>query len=537
MGGGIAPGMTSTLGGPRRAGADAVVIGIDIGTTNAKGVASLADGTIVAEVSREHAVSSPHPGWFEHDAETAWWGDTVAICRSLVEQLGAAERICGVAVTTCGPCLVPVDAAGSPLRPAILYGVDTRAAGEIAAFETAIGRRAIEAVGRMRLTSQSVGPKIAWVIRHEPDVARRTVRWHTATSFLVARLTGVSIIDHHQASFFGPFIDARRRAWDLRYATGLDLDGRLPELGWPSDIAGTVTASAASATGLPAGIPVLVGTSDGPTEALAVGATRPGVVAATYGSTSTLTTFGATQRPTPALLWDSEGWAPEQRCLAAGMSTTGAIVSWLRREFALDVSHDALSAEAAASPPGARGLLLLPYFSGERTPFADPSARGVIVGLTLQHTRADVHRAILEGIAYGVRHILETFTDAGITVDTIRASGGGTRSPVGMQVVADVTGREQVVAHAAYGAAYGAAYLAATTLGLVVPGEDISRTGGVPVPGDDTWFRSDRRIIPDPATTAVYDRGYALFRRLYRDTRPVVHALAAGSAGEPGGPS
>jgi xylulokinase len=526
--------MTSTQGRPSSGGADAVVIGIDIGTTNAKGVASLADGTIVAEASREHEVSSPHAGWFEHDAETAWWGDTVAICRSLVEQVGSPERVCGVAVTTCGPCLVPVDAAGRPLRPAILYGVDTRAAGEIAAFESTIGRRAIVALGRMRLTSQSVGPKIAWVIRHEPKVAQRTVRWHTATSFLVERLTGASIIDHHQASFFGPFIDARRRAWDLRHGTALDLDGRLPELGWPSDIAGAVTASAASATGLPAGIPVLVGTSDGPTEALAVGATRPGVVAATYGSTSTLTTFGATQRPTPAPLWDSEGWAPEQRCLAAGMSTTGAIVSWLRREFTPDVPHDALAAEAAASPPGARGLLVLPYFSGERTPFADPSARGVVVGLTLLHTRADIHRAILEGIAYGVRHILETFTDAGIAVDTIRTSGGGTRSPVGMQVVADVTGREQVVARATNGAAYGAAYLAATALGLIVPDEGEPDPSGVPAQRADTWFRSDRRVIPDPSTTAVYDRGYALFRRLYRDTRPVVHALAA--AAGPGGP-
>jgi xylulokinase len=334
----------------------------------------------------------------------------------------------------------------------------------------------------------------------------------------------------------------------LRHAEGLHLDGRLPGLGWPSDIAGTVLAAAASATGLPAGIPVLVGTSDGPTEALALGATRPGIVAATYGSTSTLTTFGPPPRPTPAVLWTSEGWSPDEHCLAAGLSATGAIVSWLRRELAPDVPFDALGAEAAASPPGANGLLVLPYFSGERTPFADPSARGVVIGLTLQHTRGDLHRAILEGIAFGVRHILETFTDAGIAIDSIRASGGGTRNLVGMQVVADVTGRPQALARATNGAAYGAAYLAAEALGLVARvavgavGEVRPEVRPEADPGrvtrDDGWFQPDRQVSPDPTTAALYDRRYVLFRRLYRDTRPVVHALAAaGPTDDSGGPA
>jgi xylulokinase len=518
--------MTQKRGRPSSADHDAIVIGIDIGTTNAKGVACRTDGTVVADVQREHEVATPQPGWFEHDVETAWWGDTVAICRELLAQIGSPAGIRAVVVTTCGPCVVPVDADGRPLRPGILYGVDTRAGDEIAAFEATIGRRAITALSRMRLTSQSVGPKIAWVARHEPDVARRTAIWHTATSFLVARLTGAAVIDHHQASFFGPFINARRRTWDLRYAADLDLQGRLPDLDWPSAIAGTVTTAAAAATGLPVGIPVLVGTSDGPTEALAVGATRPGVVAATYGSTTTLTTFGAPTRRTGAVLWDTEGWSPDRRCIAVGMSTTGAVVAWLRRELAPD--GDAMVAEAAASPPGARGLLVLPYFNGERTPFADPSARGVVVGLTLQHTRADLYRAVLEGIAYGVRHLLEAFASAGVPVESIRAAGGGTRDALGLQIVADVTGREQIVARATNGAAYGAALLAARAI-------DASRPDRRPGAPDDGWFQPSRLIVPDPATAAIYDRGYAMFRRLYGDTRQVVHALAA--AGEPGSPS
>jgi xylulokinase len=505
---------------------DALVIGIDIGTRNSKGVACRADGTVVARARLEHRVSSPRPGWFELDAETVLWGDTVAICRQLLAEVGSGSRVRGVAVTTCGPCLVPVDAEGRALRPAILYGVDTRAEAEIQEMDGRIGRGVIADLSRMPLTSQAVGPKIAWVVGHEPDVARRTATWHTATSYLVAQLTGISVIDHHQASYFTPFVDAGRRAWDLRHATGLDLDGKLPPIRWPGEVAGGVTASAASATGLVEGTPVLVGTSDGPTEALAVGASRPGIVAATYGSTTTLTTFTDAIGST-AGLWESEGWSPDRRCVAAGLSTGGAIVDWFHREFASDLpdGDDAgpdralatLAEEAAASPPGAHGLVVLPYFSGERTPFADPLARGVIAGLTLAHGRGDVHRAILEGIAFGIRQIIEAFDAAGVPVERLRAAGGGTLSPIALQIVSDVTGREQDVPRETVGASFGAAFLAASAVGLV--GDDDERP--------DAWFQLDRRVRPDPASTALYDRRYPLFRQLYLDTAATVHELAA----------
>jgi xylulokinase len=529
-GGGVGIGMT---GGRSGAPDDRVAIGIDIGTTNSKGVACLADGAVIASARLEHGVSTPHPGWFEHDAEGVWWADVVELCRRLMAEIGPQVSVAAVAVTTCGPCVVPVDVDGRPLRPAILYGVDTRAGVEIAAFHERPGRRAIQRLSRMPLSSQSVGPKIAWVVANEPDVARRTALWHTATSWIVARLTGVAAIDHHQGSYFAPFIDARRRAWDFRFATGLGLEGRLPSLRWAGETAGGVTPGAAAETGLPVGTPVVIGTSDGPTEALAVGASRPGIVAITYGSTTTLTTFGA-----PAGrrndLWESEGWSPERRCVGAGLATSGAIVDWLRREFARELpdpalaavppedAHAVLAREAAAAPVGANGLLVLPYFSGERTPIADPLTRGVVVGLTPAHTRADLHRAILEGIAFGVRHILEAFAAAGIPVEQLRAAGGGTRSPLGMQIVSDVTGHEQVLPRETIGAAFGAAHLAARAGGMIDAGGDV---------GDgDAWFEPAGRIQPDPQLAAAYERRYALFRRLYRDTRAVVHALAVRSA-------
>lgn len=519
--------MTAGGGSARRP----VVIGIDIGTTNSKGVACLPDGTVLATVRIEHRVSSPQPGWFEHDAEAIWWGDTVRVARSLMADLGPDVRVEALAVTTCGPCIVPVDAAGRALRPGILYGVDTRATRQAEALRSRIGTRAIQRLSRVPLASQAVGPKIAWVVAHEPAVARLTALWHTATSFIVTRLTGVAAIDHHQASAFSPFIDARRRAWDLRHAAGLDLEGRLPPLRWPGEIAGALTAGAAAATGLPAGTPVLVGTSDGPTEALAVGASRPGIVAVAYGSTTTLTTFGPATGPHRGL-WDSEGWSPDERCVGGGLATSGAAVDWLRRELARDLSdqvdaagsvaHVVLDREAAASPVGANRLLALPSFSGERSPIDDPAARGVLAGLTLSHTRGDVHRAILEGIAFGIREILETFVARGIPVERLRAAGGGVRSALGVQIVSDVTGREQEIAEQTIGAAYGAACLAARAVGLG-PADD------------DAWFRVARLVRPDRRASTAYDRRYALFRRLQRDTRSVVHALAASDAAPVGG--
>lgn len=529
--------MTATWS-PARAAADAtdaVVVGIDIGTTYSKAVAVRADGSILAEARSEHEVITPRPGWFEHDPEGVWWGDTRALCRRVVRDLGTQAPIRAIAVTTCGPCIVPLDGDGHPLRAGILYGVDTRATEVARDLEAAIGRRAIRRLSGMDLTSQSVGPKIAWVWRHEPEVAAATATWHTATSFVVARLTGVSVIDHHQASYFTPFIDVRRKRWDLRYTAGLPLEGRLPQLAWPGDVAGPLTVEAAAATGLPAGIPVLVGTSDGPTEALAVGATWPGVAAATYGTTTTITTFAAPIGRSGGL-WVTEGLDAGRPCVSAGLSASGAIVSWLRRELARELpqadvaevlaADRSLDAEAASSPVGARGLLALPYLGGQRTPIADPDASGVLVGLTLQHTRADVHRAILEGIGYAVRHIFEAFDAAGVGIDVIRAAGGGTASALALQTVSDITGREQVVARPTVGASYGAALLAARAIGVVDPDSP------------DGWFTDGVRVRPDPTLAAFHARRYAQFRRLYRDTRPVVHALAtdeAGSIGPDGG--
>lgn len=206
-----------------------VVLGVDIGTLSSKGLLVRLDGTVVATVVREHELSTPRPGWAEHDAERIWWGDLVAITGDLMAQAGG-DRVVAVGVSGIGPCVLPCDADGVPLRPAILYGVDTRATAEIDALTVAYGADAIRERCGSVLTTQSAGPKLKWLHDREPDVYERTAFVHMANSFLTQRLTGAYVLDHSSASQFNPIYDPTARAWITEWADDVAPGLRLPEL-------------------------------------------------------------------------------------------------------------------------------------------------------------------------------------------------------------------------------------------------------------------------------------------------------------------
>ncbi len=500
------------------------VIGIDIGTYSSKGVACTPDGVLLAEARVEHGVSMPGPGRLEHDADAVWWHDFRALSRQLMENLPPGIKIAAVGLSAIGPCLLPVDRSGRPLRPAILYGADNRADDQLTRLEH--GRRAaIARLSGTHMTSQAAGPKIMWLIENEPDVMSRTSRLMTAAGYLVLRLTGEYSTDHHNASYFAPFYDLRRARWDLRFADGLVRADLLPPLRWPSEVVGPVTRSAAAATGIPAGTPVLAGTTDGAAEAVGAGVIRSGDLMLSYGSTSALVLVldgFQTARP----LWVTRGSWPDEYVLTAALSTSGSITTWCREQFAREfpiggaldagAAYEQLSLEAEELTLGARGLLLLPYFSGERSPFNDAKARGVIAGLSLSHRRGDVYRAILEGTAFGIRHNLETMIDSGTVPRRTVAVGGGTASRLWLEIVSDVTGLVQEIPDRSTGAAYGDAYLAATAVGLLDEGS-----------GDGhSWVRIVDRVEPDPRRSERYEPNYQLYRALYTNTKKVVHALA-----------
>jgi xylulokinase len=480
-------------------------VGIDIGTSASKGVLLADDGTVRHRASRPHAVSTPAPGWFEHDAETVWWRDFVSIARELVEA-AAGAALHGMAVSGIGPCLLPASAEGEPLRPAILYGVDTRATAQITELTDLFGDDEILRRGGSPLTSQAVGPKLRWLAVNEPHVWARTRMLLMASSFLVHRLTGRYVLDHHSASQCSPLYDLGRREWAADWAAVVAPGLELPALVWPTEVVGLVGPAAAEATGLPVGLPVTAGTVDAWAEAVSVGVRDVGDVMVMYGTTMFLVQVVDQPRPHPGL-WTTSGVFPGTSTLAAGMATSGAVTDWVRG--LVGGSFADLVARAADVPAGSRGLLVLPYFAGERTPLFDPSARGVIAGLTLSHGPAELYRAVLEGIAYGVRHNLEAMTSAGGAARRLVAVGGGTQGGLWTQIVSDVTGLPQQLTRESIGACLGDAMLAAAADGVDVTG----------------WNPVVRTV--EPASGSPYGEFYAHYRSLYPATVDTAHFLAA----------
>jgi xylulokinase len=489
-----------------------LTLGLDIGTFESKAVLADETGRILGQAATPHEMRVPRPGWAEHDAERDWWGDTVTLIHRLLDETGRQPD--AVALSAIGPCLQAVDRDGAPLGPAILYGVDTRATAEIAELNAAIGPDTILARCGNALTSQSIGPKILWLARTHPDLFARAARLHSSTSFLVERLTGAFVLDHYTAASFSPLYDVARQGWSFDLAPGLCRPDQLPRLMWSAEIAGHVTPEAAAATGLAAGTPVTCGTIDAAAEAVSVGTRGAGDLMLMYGSTVFVIQITAARVQDPRL-WYAPWLAPGAHAAMAGLATSGTLTHWFRDRFARDLPREdafgTLTAEAESVPPGANGLLFLPYFSGERTPLHDPLARGAWFGLTLAHGRGDLYRALLEGIANATAHVLETYAEAGAAPARLLAVGGGTRNRVWLQSTSDISGLPQIVPERTIGASYGNAFLAAQALGAVAPA-DIDR-----------WNPAAETV--EPRAHPVLARQHRLFRALYEQTRAIAHQL------------
>ena len=493
-----------------------LLLGFDIGTSSSKGCLARADGQIIATAQRPHTVSRPRPGWVEQDAEEVWWGDLRAVCAELLPHADG-EPLAGVCTSGLGPCVLAADRDGRPLRPAILYGVDTRAAAEIAELTENFGAEEILRRCGSPLSSQAVGPKLLWLRRNEPEVWERTEMFLTAASYLVNRLTGEYVLDHHTASQSDPLYQLDENHWIDEWAREVAPGLELPRLLWPWELAGEVGDAAAEATGIAVGTPVAAGTMDTWAEAASVGLRRPGDTMIMYGTTMFLIQVLSPAQPHPHL-WSTASLEPGRHNLAGGMATSGALAAWVS-ELSGDVSHEQLGDEADELEPGADGLVVLPYFAGERSPLFDPSARGLICGLTLGHGRAHLYRAVLEGTAYGARHILEEMAAAGGGVRRGVAVGGGTRGGLWTQIVSDVTGiARQEIPETTIGASYGDALFAARAVGLV--------------DADTVWNKADEAIEPDAERHAAYEELYNVYRELYPATREQMHRLAAVQIGD-----
>ena len=478
---------------------------MDIGTGSSKGVLVDECGKVLASAARPHVTSTPRPGWFEHDARDVWWGAFVALVAELLS--AAPGPVDAVACSGIGPAVLLTDEEDRPLRPAILYGIDSRSEPQVAAQNAELGAdRLLAAVGNL-LTTQAIGPKLAWVAENDPEVWARARRFYSCPGWVARCLTGAYTLDHYTASGSDPLYELERRAWWERGWRGLERLER-PGLAWPGEIVGWVTHEAAVRTGLPAGTPVMAGSVDALAEAYSVGCGDVGDTMVMYGSTLFMIQTVAEPTVHPGL-WAAVGRTPETFSSAAGMSTSGLLTRWL--VDLVGAGFEDLSAEAAALPAGSDGLLLLPYLAGERTPVFDPRARGAWVGLSLRHGRGHLYRSALEGVALGIRHNLETMQQAGASPRRLVAVGGGTQGALWTQIVSDVTGLDQDVPSLAVGASYGDARLAADAVGVDT--------------GD--WNPVARTVRPDASTRAVYDLLYGDYLAAYPALAGTMHRLAA----------
>ncbi|MDR2553340.1 MAG: FGGY-family carbohydrate kinase [Treponema sp.] len=485
-------------------------LGIDIGTSAGRGLITDITGKIIADYRVPHEISMPRPGWAEQDADKVWWNDFLEIVRVLLQTPGvAASDIRAVGISAIAPCVLPVDKTGNPLRPGILYGIDSRAGAEIRELEERVGVKALFSLSGQNLSAQSCCPKIRWIKNNEPEVYEKTACFLSAAGYLVYRLTGRFTLDIYNAMAYGPLYDIRRKSWDSTYEKEVTETSRLPELIWSTDTAGTVSARAAELTGLPRGTPVICGTADAMAEAVSVGLHRDGDMMMMYGSSNFF--ILRTDRFLPQeYSWASYFAVPGENnyVLAGGMTSAGNLFKWLRETFP-GRSFSQWEELSAQSSPGAGGLALLPYFAGERTPVNNPHAKGALFGLTLRSKAGDVYRAFQEALAYGVRHNIETLREKGVEARRIFAIGGISQSRQLLQIISDVSRCPQLIAREKAGAPYGDAFLAALGTGFSGGISDISR-----------WVRYEHTIEPGDGHRDLYDEGFERYKALYKALEP-----------------
>jgi xylulokinase len=502
-----------------------LLLGIDVGTSALKAVLLDADGALMGEASATYPLHTPRPGWTEQAPED-WWGACVAALRQLWAAGHDPARVVGVGLTGQMHGLVLLDGAGMVLCPALLWN-DQRTGGECAEIVATVGDSTLlEATGNPALTGFTL-PKVLWVRRHWPEAFARASRILLPKDFVRFRLTDEPASEMSDASGTLMF-DTRRRRWatDLLRAFDLDLTW-LPPVVEGNERIGSVTPAAAVATGLVAGTPVVAGGSDNAAAAVGLGVVEPGTLTASIG------TSGVVFAP----LDSYPGHAPDGRLhllchalpdrwhLMSVAQASGGSLRWFRDVLAPAVAAGGASApggdalyawlddQAAGAPAGSDGLVFLPYLAGERTPHADPNARGVFFGLHLGHGLPHVTRAVLEGVAFSLRQGVELMRAYGAEPAELRGTGGGMGSRLWRQIVADATGLPIATPSANPGAARGAAVLAGLGSGLY-PDAQVGLS-----------WPSEGRASPDPAAAPALDRAFATYADLYPRLAP---AFAAG---------
>lgn len=475
-----------------------VVVAVDCSTTAAKAVVA-EPGRVLATAARPVPTATPHPAWHEQDPAD-WWAATRGAIAEAVAASGRGRDVAAVCLTHQRETFVVADADGTPRRPAVLW-LDGRAHAEIAA----LGSPAVHALSGKPPDTTPALYKLAWLARHEPEALRGAARVGDVHAVLAHRLTGRWATSTQSADTLGLF-DLRRLDWapELLDLAGVRAD-QLPDLVPAGEPIGPLLPDVAAELGLPAGVPLVAGIGDGQAAGMALGATVPGVAYLNLG-TSMVMGVASDAYVTDAAFRTLAGVPTGTYTLETVLNAAAYLASWVRERFGGGADLEAAAAEV---PPGAEGLLVLPYWNAAQTPYWDPLARGAVVGWHGRHTPAHLYRAVLEGVAFELAlHVEHLERATGRRVAQLRAVGGGARSPLWVRIVADVVQRPVRVCSAGEVSAAGAARIAHAYLGADAPADP---------PGHD--------VDPDPA--APYPPVAAVHRRLYPALREVFADLVA----------
>jgi xylulokinase len=491
-------------------------LGLDVSTTGAKALLIDGAGVVVSSATTDLPLSTPSPLWSEQ-SPLDWWEGIVQSIRQVLTDAGVSgTQVRGVGMTGQMHGLVLLDAAGHVLRPAILWN-DQRTGAQCDEIRNRLGKaRLIQLTGNDALTGFTA-PKILWVREHEPEVYAKIAQILLPKDYIRYQLTGDFATD--KAGAAGTLLmDIKSRNWSPEMLDALEIaSGWLPRTHEGPEVTGKVCAEAAEATGLRPGTPVVGGGGDQAAQAVGVGAVEPGIVALTLGTSGVV--FASTSGP----FVEPEGRlhafchaVPDRWHLMGVMLSAAGSLRWYRDTLAPSFDFDALLAPAAEVPAGSGGLLFLPYLTGERTPHPDPLARGAFVGLTVRHGQAHMTRAVLEGVAFGLRDSFELIKSAGLAeIRQVRVSGGGAKSPLWRQILADVFDADLVTVNTTEGAAYGAALLAGVGAGAW-PDADTACRATVKVTGT----ASPRREV-----AAEYEGLYRYYQQLYPALKAISHGL------------
>lgn len=497
-------------------------MGIDVGTNETKGVLIDHACNVIAFANRSHSIENPKPNYFEMDCEI-WYQEVCEISKELLAKSGvdkAAVTTLGTSVMGCD--CIAVDEQCKPLMKAILYGVDCRSYEEIQYLNDFYGDQA-EAVFRHEICSSDIAPKILWIQKHRPDVFEKAYKFLTGSSYLSAKLTGRYVIDQYLAEDFFPLYDIDKGEIVEVKEPFFCHREQLAELATAMDIIGTLNEQAASDMGLTVQTQVLCGTGDSGAEAVSTGVFTAGDLMVQLGS-SCYFVYLCDHLAKNTGLWPGTFIIPGTYSILAGTNTAGTLTKWFRdtmyfdkyaqeREGGLN-AYSAMTEDIADVPAGSNGLISLPYFAGERTPINDPLAKGMIIGLNVSHTRGDMLKSALEGIAYSIAQHIDILEGQGLPLKKIMLVGGGTKNPHWMQIIADVLQKDVCTCKVSFGAAYGDALMAMIAEGSYAGWEELEEV-----------VKPDQIIHPNPANREIYAKGKKLFKELYQINKDIMHQL------------